>query len=105
MITISATRARMSAYSTIPWPDWTFSKRLIVGGSLLSAADVVAAHGRRHVGIQVDDLPACRDQRDQHDQCNQGEDERVLNHALPGLNAEETHQSPRSLTIEAGRLV
>src|SRR5579864_2505825 len=76
-----------------------------------SAAGVVQTHGLHDVGVQVYDLASGRDQSDDDDECDQGEDERELDHPLSFLSfpaALELHQSgfrPRSLTAEPPVLV
>jgi hypothetical protein len=53
---------------------------------------VVVAHGGRDVRERVDQLSASRDQRDDHDQRDQGKDERVLNHSLAFLDVSMMNQ-------------
>src|SRR5207245_10456214 len=72
-----------------------------------SAPYVVVAHRRRDVRVQVQELTARRDQRDEHDQRDQSKDERVLNHSLALLDEMMMNNRvrPESLTVEAGVLV
>src|SRR5438132_5917272 len=58
-----------------------------------SAPYVVVTHGRADVGEQIYELAACGDQRDDDDERNEGEDERVLNHSLSRLPARGTYHS------------
>src|SRR5438093_10539182 len=69
--------------------------------ALVSAADVVLAHRRDDVGVQVDDLTSRGDERHDHDQSHQGEDERVFDHALARLSpCDPSSHWPASLTVE-----
>src|SRR5438105_9405112 len=112
-ITIRATRARMRAYSTIPWPSWVQRKKRIMNtgrltirpcflvGVIASAADVVLAHRRDDVRVEVDYLAAGGDQRHDHDQSHEREDERVFDHALGRLApCGPSFHWPASLTVE-----
>src|SRR6266446_5331779 len=66
-----------------------------------SAADVVLAHRRHDVGVQVDDLTPGSDERHDHDQGHQGEDKRVFDHALARLSpCDPSSHWPESLTVE-----
>src|SRR5438132_481046 len=58
-----------------------------------STSDFDLAHVRDDVGVEVDHLsPGC-DQRDDDDERNEGQDERVLNHALSRLPARGAYHS------------
>src|SRR5437879_7271746 len=58
-----------------------------------SAPYVVVTHCRADVGEQIYELAACRDQRDDDDERTEGQDERVLNHALSRLPARGAYHS------------
>src|SRR3979409_1642937 len=90
-MTIRATSARMSAYSTMPcpvcgrWGSIIPNLRIKLSLATISTPRVVVAHGSDDVGVKVDDLAASCDQGDDDDQGDQSKDEGVFDHALSCL--------------------
>src|SRR6266550_2874751 len=70
-----------------------------------SAPHVVVAHGGRDVRVDVHQLAAGGDQRDDHDEGDERKNKRVLDHSLCGLQVQLAHHRPESLTTEAPPLV